>query len=130
VYADVFYDFNQNGIKEANESNYYDVSISIMPGGNSFYAQNTGIIYIEPGTYTATFDEINNPNWQLTTDSTSYFLSIEEGETETITFGIYPIQPISKIQTIVNSASTRCNEVITLNVTTKNLGTTVANGIM
>ncbi len=64
----------------------------------------------------------------LTTDSTSYFLSLEEGEIDTITFGIYPTLQMSHIQTVVNSPPLRCNEIITLDVTTKNLGTTTASG--
>ncbi len=130
VHTDVFYDLNQNATKEANEPNYYDASISIMPGDNSFYAQNTGIIFIDPGTYTATFDTINNPNWQLTTATTSYDLDLASGDTETITFGVYPIQQISHIQTIINSPPARCNEIITLDLSTKNLGTTIASGTM
>jgi len=129
VYADIFYDLNQNGTKEANEPNYYDASISIMPGDNSLYAQ-TGVLYIEPGTYTATFDEISNPNWQLTTMPPSYTFSLDEGESDTITFGIYPIEQISDAQTIINSPPARCNESIPFDVGLKNLGTTVVNGIM
>ncbi len=125
-----FYDINQNKIQESNEPNYYDISILITPGDNSYYTQNDGIFYIAPGSYTVTFDEANNSNWQLTTDSTNYFLSLAEGEIATITFGIYPTQQVSHIQTTINSPNTRCNEVITMNVTTKNLGTTIASGIM
>jgi len=128
VQADIFYDFNQNKVQDTGELNYYDVSILIDPGGSSYYTRNDGIFYIEPGSYFAIFDEANNPDWGLTTDSTSYFLSLEENESDTITFGIYPTQQISHIETIINSAPMRCNEQVLLEVTTKNLGTTVADG--
>ncbi len=128
IQVGAFYDVNQNKIQDNDEPNYYDISVSITPCGNSYYTQNDGIFFIEPGSYTVTFDETNNPNWQLTTDSMSYFLSLSEGETETIFFGIYPTQQISHIQTIINSPPARCNEVIILDVTTKNLGTTIASG--
>jgi len=130
VQINAFYDANQNKIQDTDEPNYYDASISIEPGNNSYYVQSDNIFYINPGSYTATFDEAANPNWQLTTDSSSYFLSLEEGEIDTITFGIYPTQQISDIQTIINAPPARCNETIPLDVSAKNLGTTIANGIM
>ncbi len=130
VYADVFYDLNQDGVKNWNEPNYYGGSISISPGGSSFYVQAEGVIYIQPGAYTATFDTANNPNWQVTTTPTSYDLDLAQGDEETIVFGIYPTQQISDIQTITNSPPARCNESILFDIGTKNLGTTVANGTM
>jgi len=130
IQTNVFYDINQNKTQDSEESDYYGAPILVQPTANSYYAQDNGIFYIDPGSYTATLDQANFPNWELTTDSTSYFVSLAEGEADTITFGIYPTQQISDIQTIVNSPPARCNEVITLDVTTKNLGTTIASGIM
>ncbi len=128
IQTNVFYDVNQDKIQNVDEANYYDSSILIQPDNYSYYVQNDGIFYVQPGSYSIIFDELNNPNWQLTTDSASYFVNLEESETDTITFGIYPSQQISDIQASINTPPARCNEIITLNANTKNLGTTVASG--
>jgi len=109
----VFYDINQNKIQDTNEPN---VGLSILITPDNY------LVFTNPESID------NHPNWQLTTDSLSYFLNLEVGDCDTIAFGVYPLELISEIQTFVSTPPTRCNEFVTFNVTTKNLGTTIASG--
>jgi len=129
-YVDIqtFYDINQNQIQDINEPDMETI-VEIQPQGNTYYI-NDNFLYLSSGNYTITFDETAYPDWTLTTDSISYFVTIEANEPATISFGWYPDALLSDVQSIVNSPPARCNELITFDVNTKNLGTTIADGLM
>ncbi len=125
-----FYDINQNQIKDNDEPNYNDTPVLIEPGSLAFFPNtaNGSVFIVEPGNYTATYQAI--PGWELTTDSASYFLSLTENETDTIYFGIYPLQSASEQLAYINAPPARCNEIIAFDISTKNLGTTITNGTL
>ncbi len=121
-----FLDYNQNKLYDNHEFIFDDILMELTPSDFAFLSQN--IMGVNPGSYTITYNQSLNPNWQLTTDSTSHFVSLQEGELEEVTFGIYPLNQISHIVTTIASPPTRCNDLITFDITTKNLGTTIASG--
>lgn len=125
-----FYDINQNKMQDDDESEVFVGSVSFEPDMIYLHSNpvNQNLYYTPPGAYTVTYDPLLNADWQLTTDSASYFVSLEEGELEEVKFGIYPTEQISKIVTTITSPPTRCNDFITFDITTKNLGTTIVSG--
>jgi len=129
IQSHVFYDLNQNKIFDNGEV-YLNSIVSVEPNNVLFYGsiESGSNYFVYPGNYTITYMPSLNPNWQLTTDSTSYFVTLNPGESKEVEFGIYPTEQISKIVTTVTSPPTRCNDFITFDITTKNLGTTIASG--
>jgi len=127
-----FYDLNQNKEQDMDEPFVSIGKLNIEPAIRRSVLPNTttgvATYYVNAGDYTVTVDEASIANWSLTTDST-YSLSLAEDVTETITFGIYPDQLISEIQTAINSSNARCNDTIPFYISTKNKGNTITNGI-
>jgi len=128
VEVHTFYDINQNQLQDSNEPNM--ASIVSVESQNATYYTGNDLLYFLPGSYTIMFDESTVPNWVLTTDSLSYFVNLEAYERDTISFGIFPDVLLSHLQTSVSSPPTRCNEFITFDVNTKNIGTTTADGTL
>lgn len=124
-----FYDTNQNQIQDADEPHYSNVNVTLNPGDISVLG-SPSTHYVLPGNYTATYNETDNENWLLTTDSTSYFLPVSEGEEVIFAFGVYPSQLVSKMTSFITSPNARCNEDVVFDISTKNTGTTIASGTM
>ena len=130
VHYPVFLDLNENMIIDINEPFYNDVEITINPGNLSVFgnSDNGGFIYLSNGTYTFAFDQIENPNWELMTDSFSYTINVGNASIDTIYFGIRPLNDISLVSPMIVSPPTRCNEQILFEVVSHNQGTTSTNG--
>ena len=77
------------------------------------------------------FDTQTTPGWRLTTDSSSYDLTITDSFIcNTFFFGIYPQVEISKALAYINIGGVRCNSTITFGAGLKNVGTTVLAGTL
>ncbi|MEM1324269.1 MAG: T9SS type A sorting domain-containing protein [Bacteroidota bacterium] len=129
----IFYDSNQNQIREAEEPYYQDAGLLLEPSGVLHYPtlNNVGILFLEEGDYEFSLDLNSIPDWQFTTDSLTYHLQIDEpGSCDTLNFGLYPEQLISKTEAYVNAPPARCNTFIPVEVHAKNLGTTVTEGTL
>jgi len=128
-----FYDANQNKTQDGEEPFVSFGVVKINPG-NFQIIQNPssglGMQYFLPGNYTFTVDETSLPDWSLTTDSNIYKLNLNEADCQTISFGIYPNQFISVMQSAINSVNTRCNDTIPFTITSKNLGTSITEGVV
>ncbi len=132
IYYEIFYDLNQNKIQDAGEIFYPDGGVLIDPLQLSAYNLSTttgGRVYVPSGNYTVTYDSLATPNWKLTTDSSSYFLSLSDTNlSDTVRFGLYPKLEYSEMINIVSSPPTRCDEWIDFEVYGKNIGTTTTEG--
>ena len=128
----IFIDANENKIFDATEVYFSGSGVKVDPNETISFgnASNGGHIYLEEGIYTFSFNQIANPYWELTTDSSSYTLNINNGSTDTIYFGIFPIDSISEIKSIIQSPLTRCNEYITFNIIAENRGTISGDGVI
>jgi len=130
ILSQTFYDANQNKIQDGQEPYYTDASLLIEPQNTYFSPNDDYVFWLDAGNYTVSYNQVANPDWQLTTDSASYFVQLADNQSETILFGVYPAQEISEIKTFITSPPARCNESITFSLTAKNVGTTVASGTM
>lgn len=132
IKAQIFYDLNQNKIKEVEEIWLNDLTIQIDPLGILGFPNylNEGIFFVSPGTYTVSYNQENNENWLLTTDTASHSFNLAMNETKMVNFGVYPTEKISDVQTIITAPPTRCNESIEINIIAKNSGTTLTDGIL
>ena len=132
VFFPVFIDFNENGILDSGEPYFSNTPINIEPGNITAYGNsiNGGFTYLENGTFTFTYDPLINPDWELTTDSTSFTLTVGNASNDTIYFGIKPTNVLSLMNSIIISPPTRCNEFITFDIVAKNEGSTITNGTL
>jgi len=132
IQTQIFYDLNQNQIQEPDEILINNLSIQIDPLGILGFPNNLnqGIFFVNPGDYTVSYNAENNTNWQLTSDTASHSFTLMTDETKILHFGVYPTEQISNVQTFIASPPTRCNDTIPFDIIAKNMGTTVADGIL
>ncbi len=129
----VFLDINEDGIFDSGEPFLNGHKIIIDPGATfSTTNQNTGgIAYLSPGTYTFSYDTSTDSNWVVTTDPSSFTIEVDSIPiTDTIYFGVRPVNYISKFNTALFSQALRCNEFTKLDVVADNAGNTIANGTL
>ncbi len=131
IHAISYYDLNQNQVQDNGEPTYNNANILLAPSGLVAYPNTGGgsTFYTAAGNYTVTYD-LADPNWALSTDSASYFLSLGANEVDTVSFGVYPTQMVSEQIAFINSPPARCNEDIIFDISTQNTGTTITSGIM
>ena len=128
----IFYDLNENGIFENGEPFYSNGNVSIDPDnvvgfGNS---ENGGFTYREFDDYTITYNLLSTPNWELTTNSSYNITLSETNPTDTLYFGLKPINFFTNVEATIASTTFRCNESQNLNIYVENTGTTFLNGTL
>ena len=129
----IFFDLNENKILDENEFYYADIQIDVTPGSFNVFGNsiNGGAVYLNEGTYTFTFDPLQNPDCVLTTDSLSYTIYVDENVMlDPLYFGVRPLYNISNLNSMINAPPTRCNESIPFDLHVKNEGTIPATGIL
>ncbi len=129
----LFYDLNENSIQDIGEPFLPTASVLIEPGGNVGYGNptNGGIKYLYHGDYTITYNPASTPNWELTTGSTSYNITLNESNNQdTLYFGLTPTAYLSDLTTHCTNNLPRCNEHITFTALASNNGTTIADGTL
>ena len=127
----VFYDLNQNKIRDNGEALLADIPIEISPLGTTSFSNSTngGVIYLDQGDYVLTLDTLMLQFWDLITDSTDYHITIDSANScDSVFFGIYPVVFRSFISSFLNGPPARCGEFKTFEVHAKNRGTTVTSG--
>ncbi|MEL7121632.1 MAG: T9SS type A sorting domain-containing protein, partial [Bacteroidota bacterium] len=124
----IFYDNNENGIKDENDNNIsignftIDESLTAYPNFNG--------IYLIPPDSNSELVEYNLPvNWKLTTDSLQYHLTSNNTSmgVDTLFFGIAPLVKVNETETFIISDPTICNEVSEVRLFVKNTGTETVN---
>jgi len=129
----IFYDLNQNKIKEPEELIYTGANVKLNPEATIHFTnqEEGGLLFLNPGTYEIAYDSTFSPGWKLTTDSASYQISIDTiSSCDTLYFGVFPDRIYSAMTTHITSPPTRCNTLIPFEVHLKNLGTTVTSGTL
>jgi len=128
----VFYDMNENGIQENNEPLFNNASLVINPVDLISYSNvtNGGLTYQDLGSYNIAYNFAGTPNWELTTPSSYDITLTETNPTDTVFFGLKPINIFSNIQPHISTPNLRCNQLQTLNIFAENTGTTFLNGTL
>ncbi len=92
IHHPVFWDQNENKLQESNEPYIPDLIIQIAPTEliASSNSVDGGLSYLDPGTYTLSFnDPTNLLAWNLTTDSLAFTLEVNSStDGDTVKFGI------------------------------------------
>ena len=129
----VFYDLNENGMLDLDEPFYPPGNITIEPNNLQVYSNEIdgGTTYLPWGDYIFSFEALNNPNWEPTTGPSSYNLQIDAANpTDTVYFGIAPINLIPDAGSVITAPDIRCNNWNNFDVIAENKGTTILNGIL
>lgn len=120
----VYFDKNQNKIKDSSEVGLKDVKLKLTP--NDAYSSTEEGHYaftLGKGQYSLAFDPFDY--WSLTTDSLSYNISINDSNKvwSNIDFGFYPDTVISKVNATVSGSFPRCNTIANYWINLDNVGT-------
>ena len=127
----VFYDSNQNELKDSDELLLSNFPIEIAPiGVTAISGQTTlpGQLLLESDDYTAQF--VDNSDWGLTTPSSVDFSLSDSTKIAEVFFGLYPKVFSSNIVTSISSTPLRCGTEVSFNLSVKNLGTNFESGTL
>lgn len=133
VQFEVFYDLNENEMRDSLEPILPNSSVLLAPSNNLYFStfDNGGLVFLDSGSYTLTLNPDIFSEWQLTTDSASFFVAIGNQITcETIAFGLYPLAQTSDVTSFITGPPARCGTVRTFEAHASNLGTTLAHGTL
>ena len=133
IYHPIFYDANQNGIKEAGEPFYPLGSVFIEPLNIRSFSNpiNGGLAYLPLGTHRLSFDLANTPGWSLTSANNPDTVLLDFNNTiDTVYFGLFPDEVTSENAALIIVPPFRCNDYIEVNVIATNNGTTFTSGTL
>lgn len=133
LHYQLFYDLNQNKRKDSLEAFLPGACIYIAPLNYKALQSpdKIGQLFVEEGSYTVSYDPSCSPEWGLSTDSSSYQVSVDYTQaTDTLQFGLYPTVKISEVIASVHVPTVRCGTSGAFEVHAHNLGTTVAEGTL
>ncbi len=133
IYHSTFYDLNQNGIFDSNETYGPTGNFSISPGNSISFSnsENGGFSYLAPNiNYTINFNPASLPNWEVTTSTSTNFTLNELDPIHTFQVGLYPAQEVSYMFPATTSQNMRCNNFVTFDMYAENEGTIVTDGIL
>ena len=122
----IFYDNNQNQIQDDGEPLLGGIPLVTLPDNTIIYPGDDGVLRLDTGSYAISVDL--GMEWLITTDPISYAVTINGADTISVNFGLYPSELNSDLQTAVYALWPRCNELDTIDIITKNLGTTIVSG--
>jgi len=123
----IYYDINQNGQKDNEDFFLADIKLDV--GTNTQYISqqyNQQILTNVEGELIVGIDPLSNSDWNLTSAESSYTITLDSTYMpETLLFGFYPKEPITKANVYITSDPTRCNSEVNYYFTVKNEGNTV-----
>jgi hypothetical protein len=124
IHYDVFVDYNQNGVQDSLEPNYFTSAIKIVETGDIYQDFPFGFqnIYLSEGMYNVMIDSASIVGWINTTPSTVFVDLNGPIECDTVYFGIYPVDPISQLDAEVSYSTKRCNSETEISVSLYNEG--------
>lgn len=130
--GNLYYDANQNKVKDTNEIGLSFIQMQIQPTGQSCYTSATGEYIFAPDTGSYMINYVPNTFWNLTTDSVSYNRTLTgiSPLADSLDFGFFPDTIFTSIQADLTGAFPRCNETINYWVDIHNKGTTLPSGII
>lgn len=124
----VFFDQNQNGLKDVGEFGMMQFPLQLTPENDFTETNNAGVYNFLTDTGTHTVNILNGTNWTITSDSTSYTITIDTVFNNNLDFGIYPANLIYHANTILTGSIPRCNNSITYWINFFNNGTIPTSG--
>lgn len=112
AHYDVFIDYNQNGVQDDMEPNFYTSAIQVTENGSIYQDHPLGFqnIYLAGGEYNLMIDSASISGWESTTPSSVFITLNDSIPCDTILFGIYPMDIISDLDIEMAYSTKTCNE--------------------
>ncbi len=131
ITSKVFFDVNQNKLCDPDEGGIPGQKIWFNPPGQTFLTNQDGKYHklCDSGTvYQLSW--VEDPDWSLTTDSTSYQFTFTPGlpSNQTKDFGLYPNFTKHEGKINLSSNQTRCNTDVKFFLRMENSGTYIESG--
>lgn len=122
----VYFDANQNGNRDLNEFGIPNQIVRLDPDDRDLYSNDYGLYYYyaeDNNDYKLTW--ISDPNWTLTSDSTSYDVNFSPalGLNEAYLFALHPNYTAESAGINIASEQTRCDDTSSFNIRLMNTGT-------
>jgi len=118
----VFFDYNQNGIQDISEQGMSGIPLFIEPISTTIYSQTGGYYYWYSTDTTELLSiRVNDPAWQITTDSVQNFHPLPSNDNGHH-FGLNYPNPIHNGFVNLTSNPTRCNTLVKFSLLFKNTG--------
>lgn len=129
----VFYDANQNGLRENYEVGLPYHQVDVTGANNNFYHYTlpNGIYKVNADSvcYSLSYDVPNG--WQLTTDSTyNVCLNDSNKVKQNLNFGLIPITLFDSVTLDIVSERIRCDNLFNQKITYQNIGTKISSGLI
>lgn len=123
-----FFDINENQIRDTNEIGLLNNVINLSPTEIAQFTKPNGEFdfVVENGNYELAI--LTDENWQLTTDSATYSINIQDTTLTGFNFGLSPIEIYSSVFSSITSAPTRCGFTVPFWINYENTGTTFNGG--
>ena len=132
---EIFLDLDENGERNNDEPNYADGFLEVEDEDIRFYMGNNESIRrvsLPEGDYTLVFDQVQFPDWLVTTGDNQFDFNIQSGIIpDPISVGIRPVISDSEeitMLTYVSSPKARCLTEIEVEVCAKNTGFVAQSG--
>lgn len=129
----VFYDLNQNKIKDDDEKLIPNSLVRVESLDLTALSNQDTVISIELffGNHQIFFDIEDNEPWELTTDESAIDINLSpSNHCDSVFFGIYPKKIFTDFSASLNNPVLRCNNFITFTPQVNNTGTTISDGIL
>jgi|GEM_PF-6391841 len=131
IQGDIFYDANQNGIRDSLEVGLDRIGAVLDQAPLYEFGQIDGHykFALSAGGYILTYQE--DSLWRLTTQDESYNINIPVNplvSIENLDFGFFPAVDKPDLQTSITSGFTRCNTIVPFWIETINQGTQMNEG--
>jgi len=128
----VYFDENQNGVRDADEAGIPNFKITENGNNNSIYTDNNGRYRIRGGADVYQASPVLLPCWTLTSFPSQYTVIYTEDSgnlTENLDFGVIPTGTLASAQLTLTAAGiTRCNNDVPFYLQVENTGCTALTG--
>jgi uncharacterized repeat protein (TIGR01451 family) len=126
--GNIFYDINQNDIKDLNEPGMYNIPVNVTPYTFNEASTVTGdyYVYTYMGLHTVTINP--GTKWQITTDSMFYTLMVDSIDIDSLDFGLYPTVVEYEVTADLIAGEPRCSSTVNYQVYFQNTGTMATSG--
>lgn len=135
VKGSIFFDSNQNGVKDSIETGFNHIQTILDPNSLASFTNFNGEFWfaVDTGQYFLSYNNLQDlSKWSLTTDSVNYNVEISTLDPikDSLNFGFYPDTFCTVIYPEITTSNMRCSEENNLWLSYGNLGTTKPNGII
>ncbi|MBK8703255.1 MAG: T9SS type A sorting domain-containing protein [Saprospiraceae bacterium] len=123
-----FLDENENGLRDSTEVGLPDIQTELVGASRLGYSDAEGQFrfYVTPGAYTLSF--LPSDCWALTSDSSSWHISVSDTAILDKYFGFKPTLGVRKLTTMLASGPTICAQDVAFWLQTRNDGCLPASG--